>query len=753
MLSFFSSAFAIAGLIAAAGPIIIHLLNRRRHRVVRWAAMDFLREALRKSRRILQLRDLLLLALRAGCLLLVGLALARPHFALSGAAGDPDGPVHAVLVIDNSLSMGYGRLDGTLLDEAKARARSFIDRLPAGSRISVLPLCGSPTEYARDAYRSRQDAVEALGRIAVVDRRGSAARAADLVQEACASAPDLPSKRAVFLGDGQLATWPAGCLGGRGEELPPIQVVGVIPEESENAWVADLRMEDAIADLETRATFVAVIRYIGKEARRGVGVTLSIDGVPVASQPVDLEPDGSREVLFSHRFDLPVESGKVGFATASVSIPEDRLPGDDRRFLVVPVANGIPVVFVDQHGEDEDPKASRYGETYRLRRLIAGGGGGGREAVAVRLRRIDGIDRACLQDARAVVVAGVERPDPATDILRDYVAGGGRLLVACGADFDPRAWSEAGWRDGGGILPAPLDPQPLGSTPEETPGELRPFRLDPATLAAELFAVAGSSREEAADLWSEPLFFKAVRVRLDDPSLEKGAAARPRALASFTNGAPFLVEAAAGRGRILFLASGIHGSWNTLPRTNAAILFDRLIRSMLEGTLPVRNLGTESPFTLPIDPSDRRARFSLARPGGVEEEIPVDALGGDAYGVTVRSIPWRGLYRIAARPDRKEREVAGKLWETALAANGPEEESVLRYLDGTGLRERAGAEGLRWVGKNEEVSLEGAGIAGQDLWRWLLAAALGCLLVEIAVLAWPALRKRSAISDQHTRSH
>ena len=57
MPSFFDGMFAVAGVAAAAGPVIIHLLNRRRFRTVHWAAMDFLREAMRRSRRILQIRD------------------------------------------------------------------------------------------------------------------------------------------------------------------------------------------------------------------------------------------------------------------------------------------------------------------------------------------------------------------------------------------------------------------------------------------------------------------------------------------------------------------------------------------------------------------------------------------------------------------------------------------------------------------------------------------------------------------------
>ena len=114
----------------AAGPVIIHLLNRRRYRVVQWAAMDFLREALQRNRRILTLRDLLLLLLRTAAVLLVGLALARPFFSSSDQAYDGSKPLHAVLVVDNSLSMGYESLEGTLLDQAKERAEDLSTSCP-----------------------------------------------------------------------------------------------------------------------------------------------------------------------------------------------------------------------------------------------------------------------------------------------------------------------------------------------------------------------------------------------------------------------------------------------------------------------------------------------------------------------------------------------------------------------------------------------------------------------------------------------
>src|SRR2546426_8553264 len=70
--------FFAAGLLLASVPIIIHILNRRRFKIVNWAAMEFLLRAMRKNRRRLRFEQWLLLAVRCCVLLLLGIALARP---------------------------------------------------------------------------------------------------------------------------------------------------------------------------------------------------------------------------------------------------------------------------------------------------------------------------------------------------------------------------------------------------------------------------------------------------------------------------------------------------------------------------------------------------------------------------------------------------------------------------------------------------------------------------------------------------
>ena len=207
---------------------------------------------------------------------------------------------------------------------------------------------------------------------------------------------------------------------------------------------------DGVADVETPAVFVATIQHEGPP-RPNVQVTLTIDGVEVGSETIDLEGGQSREVTFKYRFDAGVEPGKSAFVPAKVSIPPDHLEGDDFRVLSVPVVAALPVVFVDQYGPDEDRKRNRYGETLHLRRLLApvtSRADSARQLVEIRHLKIDQLDRDVLKDARLVVIAGVANPEGAVDVLRDYVKQGGQLVIAAGADFDPAQWNEAAWLDG-----------------------------------------------------------------------------------------------------------------------------------------------------------------------------------------------------------------------------------------------------------------------------------------------------------------
>src|SRR3954454_11940046 len=149
----FSTPLAAATTIAAAAslPVIIHLINRRRYRVVNWAAMRFLLAAQRQNVRRLRIEQWLLLAVRCAILVLLAIALAAvtpwaetfwQRLMPGGAIAAPavSGRTHKVLILDSSLSMTVSGENGTAFDRAQNLAAQLVRNSAGGDGFSVISM-------------------------------------------------------------------------------------------------------------------------------------------------------------------------------------------------------------------------------------------------------------------------------------------------------------------------------------------------------------------------------------------------------------------------------------------------------------------------------------------------------------------------------------------------------------------------------------------------------------------------------------
>lgn len=100
----FTSPWLLWALFAASIPIIIHLVNRWRHRSVHWAAMEFLLRAARETRGTKKLLHYLILALRVLAVAALVTAFARPLLSSFFGWGS-SGLNEVLLVLDRSASM------------------------------------------------------------------------------------------------------------------------------------------------------------------------------------------------------------------------------------------------------------------------------------------------------------------------------------------------------------------------------------------------------------------------------------------------------------------------------------------------------------------------------------------------------------------------------------------------------------------------------------------------------------------------
>ena len=107
MLSLLVPAF-LAGLVALAIPVWVHLRNRQRTDTVDFPSVMFLEQIPFKTVQRQQLRHRALFALRCVAIALLVFAFARPFVpALGVAAGDAAGAREVVVLVDRSWSMQY----------------------------------------------------------------------------------------------------------------------------------------------------------------------------------------------------------------------------------------------------------------------------------------------------------------------------------------------------------------------------------------------------------------------------------------------------------------------------------------------------------------------------------------------------------------------------------------------------------------------------------------------------------------------
>ncbi len=169
MLELFANpAYLMAGGALISSPIIIHLINRMRFKRLRWAAMEFLLKAQKRSRRRLIIEQLILLLLR--CLLVALAALLVLRFlglGLGNLFAAQQENLH-VIVLDDTLSMNdhWKDADGIKTSFQVARKDVLLDNIlknvsqsTTNDRVAIVQLSRVATDlhYKPRIYERQKD--------------------------------------------------------------------------------------------------------------------------------------------------------------------------------------------------------------------------------------------------------------------------------------------------------------------------------------------------------------------------------------------------------------------------------------------------------------------------------------------------------------------------------------------------------------------------------------------------------------------
>ena len=288
--------WALAGLAAAAIPVLLHLLARREPPTVVFPAVRYLITTTREHQRRLKLQNLLLLLLRTLLIVALVLAAAGPTLPLRGVPGHAPGAL--VVILDNSPSSGAMVAGSPRLAQLRSAAREVLARATPEDAVWLITAEGVPQ---RGDSRALTDQVSAL---ALSPRRldlGAAITAADEVL-----APESRPGGIVLLTDLQAsAVTPAQpkvpLVVGRPSDPPPPNAGIVRLATGAQPWSSDGgRITVSLAG-DSGAAIPLVARLDRRPQRQalahvGAAATLALPGAPSGWWTVtaELGPDELR---------------------------------------------------------------------------------------------------------------------------------------------------------------------------------------------------------------------------------------------------------------------------------------------------------------------------------------------------------------------------------------------------------------------------------------------------------------------------
>jgi hypothetical protein len=587
----------LAGALAAALPIWLHLLQQHRHTPLPFASSMFFERRTETTTYQRRLKYKLLMSLRLLLLLLLAFAFAQPFLRRPPEVLNAANALH-IVVIDNSFSMREGRR----FEEAKEKARAA---LPSAAEAQVWSLSGRLTILS-PLTKDKGELLGGIDAAALSDGKSNFAEFARSLRDTRRSTGRLV--RATFVTDAQRTAMPpsfADLALEPGTELTVVSVGGVQPNyaiESVNA--------PRTSSEPSKTKVSAVLSAFNAPAAKK-NVALKINGRTVTTKTADIPENGRTTVEFDG-FD-----GPYGWLRGEIAFTDnDALPDDDRFYFATEKADPRRVLFLSS---DRGSRAFFY-----FRAAL--------EAGAEALFQVEEMSPAAASNVNLSNYAFIAANDPADSLsllegkLKSYLENGGAMFLAAGPRTAPL-----------GKLPVvglPLDGSVLAQR-----GSQRYFT---ATEADPTFP---SLRR--AERLSGIRFFEATKITAE-PGPGLLVAAR------LENGSPLLLEKRIGEGRAIIFASSLDNVSNDLPVKPAYVPFleqtaaylgrveDKNTNYTVDSYLDLRAATSTGGSVEVLGPDGQRALslkeaatasslllgeagfYEMRRPGGREELIAVN---------------------------------------------------------------------------------------------------------------------------------
>jgi len=373
---FFTNPTILWLLLAIAIPIAIHLFHFRKFKKTYFSNVKLLQNIQNQTKSQSKLKHLLVLICRIFTIICLVLAFAQPNPKTALKSLVSEGTNYVSMAIDNSFSMGTNTENGTLLDQAKQKAKELILKYKPSDRFALIT-----QDFLDDNRRfvSREEMLDAIERIDMVPFSNNlseiVSRQKSLFQNVSSENKSLFvisdfQKSMVdienLVSDTILQTW-----------FFPIQ-----SRNLNNISIDSLSVETPIFQIGNEIELQIWLTNHSEQSLQEIPVRLFIDNKITSVGNVNFE---SRQTKMIQR---KLTLQQAGYWQGHVEITDHPITFDDRLYFTLNVLEKIPVLIISE----SQPNAF-------LMKLL-----GNDESFDLKIQHVQNLDFSMLQKVSFVVL-------------------------------------------------------------------------------------------------------------------------------------------------------------------------------------------------------------------------------------------------------------------------------------------------------------------------------------------------------------
>ncbi len=542
-------------LFALAIPIIIHLFNFRRFKKVYFTNVRFLREIKQDTRSKSKLKHLLILFSRLAALAFLVLAFAQPYFPSSEEVKVHDRRTIGIY-IDNSYSMDARGRNGSLLDEARQKAREIAKAYKSTDQFQILT---NDFEARHQRLLNQEEFLEELGQIemssAVKNIKQVIARQSDAILQK--SADGKHDYLSYIISDFQKSITQLQDL--KSDSTLKIRFIPVSASGSDNIFIDTVFFNTPFIRMNEPAELTVRLRNTGKNDIENVPVKLSINNEQKAIASNNIPANSYADCKLSF-----TPSGS-GWQSCLISLTDYPVVFDDHYYFNFNIRSGIQILSINDAAGDKFLRSLFESDPYFSYRAVA-------ESQ---------VDYSVFNSQQLIILNELEFISSGLEQeIRNYVARGGTLF----------------------IIPSPR-------------ADLMSYGSLFSDLQANSFVTLNSLPEKISALESDHPLFKGVfeegkklPPNLDLPAVQKyfqlarNTRIPETALLKYQNGSAFLALTNSGKGQVFTLSVPLQDDFSNFHRH--ALFVPIMLKAALQGSSLIQApsiIGRDNEFTVHQD--------------------------------------------------------------------------------------------------------------------------------------------------------